>query len=91
MRKSDSLVSLPSLFFDRVQYAQAIVDWSIDNSTESTLTGRWTVPYGNIGKHFDVDLQPDSDLWVMVSRCIYVSSDIILSGECSRLLLRRGV
>lgn len=64
-------------FFDREQYAQTIADWLIEDGTESTISGRWIVPYGNIGKRFGVDLQTDANLRNMVSRHLYDSSDIV--------------
>lgn len=64
-------------FFDREQYAQTIADWLIEDGTESTISGRWIVPYGNIGNRFGVNLQTDADLRNMVSRHLYDSSDIV--------------
>ena len=58
-------------FFDREQYAQTIADWLIEDGTESTISGRWIVPYGNIGNRFGVNLQTDADLRNMVSRHLY--------------------
>lgn len=64
-------------FFDRAQYAQTIADWIIDDGKESTLTGSWTVPYGNIAKHFGVNLGADEELRNMVSKNLYDRSDIV--------------
>lgn len=64
-------------FFDREKYAQTIADWLIEDGTESTISGSWVVPYGNIGKRFGLDLQNDADLRNMISRHLYDSSDIV--------------
>lgn len=64
-------------YFDREQYAKTIADWIVDDGTESTVTGSWTVPYGNISNRFAVSLKTDEELRNMVSRQLYDRSDIV--------------
>lgn len=64
-------------YFDRAQYAKTIAEWIIDDGTENTLTGSWTVPYGNIANRFAVDLETDTEMRDMVSRILYDRSDVV--------------
>lgn len=64
-------------YFDRERYAQTIAEWIIDDGTDSTLTGNWIVPYGNIRYHFGVNLETDTELREMISRELYNSSDAV--------------
>ena len=49
----------------------------MDDDTESTLSGSWAVPFGNLQKRFGVDLKTDTDLRDRVSRVLYDQSDIV--------------
>lgn len=64
-------------YFDREEYARTIAEWMMDDGTESTLSGSWSVPFGNIQKRFCVDLKTDTNLRDMVSRVLYDRSDIV--------------
>lgn len=64
-------------YFDRAQYAKTIAEWMMDDGTESTLSGSWVVPFGNIQKRFCVDLKTDTDLRNRVSRVLYDRSDVV--------------
>ena len=64
-------------YFDREEYARTIAEWMMDDGTESTLSGSWAVPFGNIQKRFGVDLKTDTDLRDRVSRVLYDQSDIV--------------
>lgn len=64
-------------YFNRERYAKTIAEWIIDDGTDSTLTGSWIVPYGNIRYHFGVNLETDTELREMVSRELYNSSDAV--------------
>lgn len=64
-------------YFDREEYAKTIAEWMMDDGTESTLSGSWAVPFGNLQKRFGVDLKTDTDLRDRVSRVLYDQSDIV--------------
>ena len=59
------------------EYAKTIAEWMMDDGTESTLSGSWAVPFGNLQKRFGVDLKTDTDLRDRVSRVLYDQSDIV--------------